>query len=114
MTPIGTVSPLSASPLTRIEQAQHPLEMPAPAGLSTAPGAVPTDSFGALLDNLVGGVTAKQQAAVAATNEVLMGNSGQLHQSVIAMQESSVAFGLMVEVRNKLVESYQELMRMQV
>ncbi|HET7535028.1 MAG TPA: flagellar hook-basal body complex protein FliE [Candidatus Didemnitutus sp.] len=30
------------------------------------------------------------------------------------MQEASVAFGLMVEVRNKLVESYQEMMRMQV
>ncbi|HZZ19117.1 MAG TPA: flagellar hook-basal body complex protein FliE, partial [Opitutaceae bacterium] len=29
-------------------------------------------------------------------------------------QESQVAFSLMVEVRNKLVESYQELMRMQV
>ena len=36
------------------------------------------------------------------------------HKSVIAMQEASVAFSLMVEVRNKLVESYQELMRMQV
>jgi flagellar hook-basal body complex protein FliE len=35
-----------------------------------------------------------------------------LHQSVIAMQEASVAFNLMVQVRNKLVESYQELMRM--
>jgi len=33
---------------------------------------------------------------------------------VIAMQEAGVAFQLMVEVRNKLVESYQELMRMPV
>ena len=48
------------------------------------------------------------------TTQVLMGDSGQLHQSVIAMQEASVAFSLMVQVRNKLVESYQELMRMQV
>ena len=37
-----------------------------------------------------------------------------LHQSVIAMQEAGVAFQLMVEVRNKLVDSYQELMRMPV
>ena len=35
-------------------------------------------------------------------------------QSVIAMQEAGVAFQLMVEVRNKLVDSYQELMRMPV
>ena len=39
---------------------------------------------------------------------------GNLHQAVIAGQESSVAFTLMVELRNKLVESYQELMRAQV
>ena len=43
----------------------------------------------------------------------LLGDSDQLHQSVIAMQEASVALSLMVEVRNKLVDSYQELMRMQ-
>jgi flagellar hook-basal body complex protein FliE len=45
---------------------------------------------------------------------VLVGDQGQLHQSVIAMQEASVAFSLMVEVRNKLVDSYQEIMRMPV
>ena len=50
----------------------------------------------------------------AITSQVLLGDSGQLHQSIIAMQESSTAFNLMVAVRNKLVESYQELMRMQV
>jgi len=118
MNPIGSVTPLSASPLGRLDQVS-PLELPGgalPGGAQPAAGtgAVPTDSFSALLDNLVGGVAAKQQAAVAATNQVLMGNSSKLHSSVIAMQESSVAFGLMVEVRNKLVESYQELMRMQV
>jgi flagellar hook-basal body complex protein FliE len=37
-----------------------------------------------------------------------------LHQAMIAMEEASVSFQLMVEVRNKLLESYQELMRMQV
>jgi flagellar hook-basal body complex protein FliE len=33
---------------------------------------------------------------------------------MIAMEEASVSFQLMVEVRNRLLESYQELMRMQV
>jgi len=33
---------------------------------------------------------------------------------MIAMQEANVSFQLMVEVRNKLLESYQELMRMQI
>jgi flagellar hook-basal body complex protein FliE len=33
---------------------------------------------------------------------------------MIASEEASISFQLMVEVRNKLLESYQELMRMQV
>ncbi|HZZ18420.1 MAG TPA: flagellar hook-basal body complex protein FliE [Opitutaceae bacterium] len=118
MTPIGTINPLSASPLTRLEPSMSPSEISSPGLLggaaSTTSTTAPTDSFGAMLDGLVGGVAAKQSAAAAQTNAVLMGDTGQLHQSVIAMQESQVAFSLMVEVRNKLVESYQELMRMQV
>jgi flagellar hook-basal body complex protein FliE len=114
MNPIGTVNPLSVSPLTRLEPPVAPSEVSGANALGTASPATPTDSFGAMLDGLVGGVAAKQSAAAAQTNAVLMGDTGQLHQSVIAMQESSVAFTLMVEVRNKLVESYQELMRMQV
>jgi flagellar hook-basal body complex protein FliE len=37
-----------------------------------------------------------------------------LHQAVISMEEASVSFQMMVEVRNRLLESYQEIMRMQV
>ena len=59
-------------------------------------------------------VQSKQADAKEITQKVLLGESDQLHQSVIAMQEAGVSFSLMVEVRNKLIESYQELMRMQV
>ena len=82
--------------------------------LPQMPGAAPAGGFGQMLDGLVATVDGKQTQAAQLTKQVLMGDSDQLHQSVIAMQEASVAFGLMVEVRNKLVESYQEMMRMQV
>jgi flagellar hook-basal body complex protein FliE len=81
---------------------------PAPTGAPAANG------FSDMLDGLVRTVDTKQAEAGELTKRVLLGESDQLHQSVIAMQEASVAFTLMVEVRNKLVESYQELMRMQV
>jgi flagellar hook-basal body complex protein FliE len=42
------------------------------------------------------------------------GGNVPLHQAVIAMEEANVSFQLMVEVRNKLLESYQEIMRMQI
>jgi flagellar hook-basal body complex protein FliE len=71
-------------------------------------------SFSKLLSNAVDDVNAKMQTASAEQAKVLTGDTNNVHQSVIAMQESNVAFSMMVQVRNKLVESYQELMRMQV
>ena len=76
-------------------------------GLSRAP------SFEAVLEELIDTVDGKSKAAGKEVQSLMAGESDNLHQSVIAMQEAGVAFTLLVEVRNKLVESYQELMRMQ-
>ena len=81
---------------------------PAEAGGSKGVG------FSNLLERAVGAVNDKLQSADAEKTKVITGETTNLHQAVIAMQEAGVAFSLMVEVRNKLVESYQELMRMQV
>jgi|GWRWMinimDraft_6_1066014.scaffolds.fasta_scaffold102828_1 flagellar hook-basal body complex protein FliE len=72
------------------------------------------DVFGEMLGDLVQGVNAKQAASKDTVNALLAGQNVPLHQAMIAMEEASVSFQLMVEVRNKLLESYQELMRMQV
>jgi flagellar hook-basal body complex protein FliE len=67
-----------------------------------------------MLGQLVNDVSAKQVAARAAVGGLLSGENVSLHQAMISMQEAGLSFQLMVEVRNKLLESYQELMRMQV
>ncbi|MEI6565930.1 MAG: flagellar hook-basal body complex protein FliE, partial [Verrucomicrobiota bacterium] len=59
-------------------------------------------------------VNAKQSTASQTVQDLQAGNNVSLHQAMIAMEEASVSFQLMVEVRNRLLESYQELMRMQV
>lgn len=81
---------------------------------ATAIGGTDKAGFSNLLERAVSEVDGKMRAGQAEQAKVLTGESTNLHQAVIAMQEASVAFSLMVEVRNKLVESYQELMRMQV
>ena len=53
-------------------------------------------------------------AAGDTVNGLLSGKNVSLHQAMISMEEASVSFSLMVEVRNKLLDSYQELMRMQI
>ena len=71
-------------------------------------------SFSDFLGQMVADVSAKQGIAGEAVQGVLAGENVPLHQAMIAMEEASVSFQLMVEVRNKLLESYQELMRMQI
>jgi len=114
-------------PLTSILQSQMS-DGVAPSGLTQiAPGQLPelggtmsaaappaATSFGSILDRVVGEVNTKMEAGDADQAKLLSGESTNLHQAMISIQEASVAFSLMVEVRNKMVDSYQELMRMQM
>ena len=85
-----------------------------PISLSAPDQAQPAYSFQNLVGNFIQDVNDKQVAAGDAVNGLLSGKNVSLHQAMISMEEASVSFQLMVEVRNKLLDSYQELMRMQV
>lgn len=85
-----------------------------PKELPSIPSGEPGSSFGNIIGDLVKEVDAKGKVAAAETNKLLLGETDNIHQSMIAMQESGLAFTMLVEVRNKLVQSYQELMRMPV
>jgi flagellar hook-basal body complex protein FliE len=74
----------------------------------------PTYSFQNMLGNLVNEVSAQQSASADTVNGLLSGKNVSLHQAMISMEEANVSFQMMVEVRNKLLDSYQELMRMSV
>ena len=71
-------------------------------------------SFQNFLGDFVNDVNSKQVAASDAVSGLMSGKNVSLHQAMISMEEASVSFQMMVEVRNKLLDSYQELMRMQV
>ncbi|MDE0767034.1 MAG: flagellar hook-basal body complex protein FliE [Opitutaceae bacterium] len=85
-----------------------------PQELQGLPSSDSGESFGNMIGNLVKEVDDKGKVAAAETNKLLLGETDNIHQSMIAMQESGLAFTMLVEVRNKLVQSYQELMRMPV
>jgi flagellar hook-basal body complex protein FliE len=91
-------------------QAPLPLDRPG----EITPGQPSGDSFGSIFGQLISDANAKQNAAVEAVTGLQGGQNVSLHQAVIAMEEANVSFQLMVEVRNKLLESYQEMMRMQI
>jgi flagellar hook-basal body complex protein FliE len=85
----------------------------APSALSSA-SAPAGEGFESLLGNFVGDVSQKQAAATDAVAGLLSGKNVSLHQTMISMEEANISFQMMVEVRNKLLDSYQELMRMQL
>jgi len=55
-----------------------------------------------------------QMQAGALQQSMYAGDPVELHRVMIAAEEAGTAFDLMVEMRNRLIEAYQELMRMQI
>lgn len=109
-TPAARTNPAPASgpadPLRDVVPSFVPKPLEGPAAAS--------DSFESVLSRFIGEVQARQTAASQAVQGLLGGQGVPLHQAMIAVEEAAVSFQLMVEVRNRLLEAYQELMRMQV
>jgi flagellar hook-basal body complex protein FliE len=91
------------------------LERLLPSATTQAPSSANTPaSFDNVLTRLVNEVDARQTAAGDSVRGLLAGENVSLHQAMIASEEAGISFQLMVEIRNKLLESYQEMMRMQI
>lgn len=72
------------------------------------------DSFGQMLNQMINQVEHDQQQAEGLTQKLITGSVEDLHQVTFAMEQAKLSLQLAVQVRNKLVETYQEIMRMQV
>jgi flagellar hook-basal body complex protein FliE len=93
--------------------------LPEVAGLRPAEGAARSEKAGAhpfadVLKSSLDEVNSLQQKADAAITALATGDKASLHDTMIAMEQADVSFRLMMQVRNKIVEAYQEIMRMQV
>ncbi|MDI7248261.1 MAG: flagellar hook-basal body complex protein FliE [Bacillota bacterium] len=72
------------------------------------------EDFKEMLDNAIDTVNDLQQNADQLTQKLATGELKDLHQVMIAVEEVNVALQLTMQIRNKIVEAYQEVMRMQV
>jgi flagellar hook-basal body complex protein FliE len=71
-------------------------------------------SFGAVLAESLAQVNTLQHQADQAIRELAAGGPASLHETMLALDKADVSFRLMMQVRNKIVEAYQEVLRMQV
>jgi len=87
-----------------------------PSGIQTP--AQPQDagkpSFSEVLGGIVSDVNQMQLNAAHSTDKLLAGELEDVHQVVVAMEEAQTSFKLLMEVRNKMVDAYREVMKMQV
>jgi flagellar hook-basal body complex protein FliE len=70
--------------------------------------------FGTHLKNALGEVNDLQQKADQAIQQLAGEGKGDLQDTMIALEKADVSFRLMMQIRNKVLEAYQEIMRMQV
>ena len=98
--------------------------MPMPISAITpieAPGAVAPSlntgkpgEFRKLLDTTIQTLNSTQSDASQAVEKFLTGETEDLHSTALATQRAEIAFELGLQVRNKVVQAYQEIMRMQM
>lgn len=71
-------------------------------------------SFPQVLKEMVNDTNDLQHAAAMIAEKFALGEVTDIHEVMIAAEEAGVALELVMEIRNKLIEAYQELMRMPV
>ncbi|MCB0824601.1 MAG: flagellar hook-basal body complex protein FliE [Armatimonadetes bacterium] len=73
-----------------------------------------SEDFGKMLMDIIKEVNGSQQDAQKMQNDLMMNRPVEYHDLMIAMERASTAMQLTMQVRNKVLESYQEISRMQV
>ncbi|RME74838.1 MAG: flagellar hook-basal body complex protein FliE [Planctomycetota bacterium] len=97
----------------RTDEASRPaaLDRPLGAGASSGPPELP---FAQVLSDVFGEADALQHRASDAVDDLLSGRSDDVHRVVLDMERANLGLRLAVEVRNRALEAYQEIMRMQL
>jgi flagellar hook-basal body complex protein FliE len=71
-------------------------------------------SFQSILKSAVNSVESSSAQADAAVAGYLSGGNNELHSTILATQNADLNFEMFMQVRNKVVSAYEEIMRMQV
>lgn len=71
-------------------------------------------SFSNMLKSAIGSVDEASKTADKQVEDVVSGKSENIHEVMISLQKAQLSFQLMLEIRNKAMETYQELSRMQL
>lgn len=71
-------------------------------------------SFSSVLQNAIKGVNTDQLKGEQAVVDHISGKETSLHNTLISLEKADISFKLMMQVRGKLMEAYQQIMRTSV
>lgn len=71
-------------------------------------------SFSDIFKTMVAETNQQQQNADQAMQQLHTGGETNLHEAMISMEKADISLRYMIQVRNKAIDAYQEIMRMQV
>lgn len=93
-----------------------PVRFPAPVLPLSAPVAPAAGggNFGSTLADAIGRVDQFQQNAQSTIGKFLAGEDEEVHKVALATEQASLSLDLFLQVRNKVIAAYQEVMRMQM
>src|SRR5438132_14037554 len=94
---------------SEIARMMPPPAMPKPAAQTAQPGS----GFGKLLNEAIQQVNDVEKGSQGELQKFLS-NESDLHSVMIALEKADLSFQVMMQVRNKIVQAYQELMKSQV
>lgn len=70
--------------------------------------------FAGVLKRTLGEVNELQVIADEAATSLVLGEAADIHQVMIAVEEAKLSMQVTVQIRNKMIEAYQEVSRMQI
>jgi len=91
-----------------------PIRFPAAIPELTPTNGASGKGFGSVLADAIGRVDQFQKNADSSIGKFLSGEDEEVHKVALATQQASISFDLFLQVRNKVVSAYQEVMRMQM
>jgi len=78
------------------------------------PAAAGAGDFGQVVGNLLQDVNQSQNQAADAVAQLAAGKTDNVHQVMIALGKAEVSFNYMLEVRNRLLDAYKQVMQMPI
>lgn len=83
-------------------------------GVPESPAGQAEGSFKSMLNAAITQVESLERASDSAVEQLVKGRAEDLHQVMIVSEKATLGLQLAIAVRNKVLEAYQEIMRMQV